>query len=62
MEPEGSLPRLQEPTTCPYYEPYESTPRLPSHILKILINIIPSSTPGSSKWSLTLSFRHQNPV
>ena len=62
MELEGSLPRLQELATCPYSEPYESTPRLPSHILKIHINIILSSTPGSSKWSLSLRFPHQNPV
>jgi len=25
MEPEGSLPRLQEPATCPYPEPYQSS-------------------------------------
>ena len=28
MEPEGSLLRLQEPTTCPYSEPDESSPPL----------------------------------
>jgi len=26
MEPEGSLPHLQEPTTCPYSEPDQSSP------------------------------------
>jgi hypothetical protein len=26
MEPEGSLPFLQELATCPYYEPNESNP------------------------------------
>ena len=26
MEPEGLLPLLQEPTTCPYREPDQSSP------------------------------------
>ena len=26
MEPEGSLPQLQEPATRPYPEPYQSSP------------------------------------
>ena len=43
---------------CPYFEPIQSTPCLPSHFLKIRFNAILPSTPGSSKWSLSLmSFR-----
>ena len=35
---------------------------LPAHLLKIHFSIIHPSTPGPSKWSISLRFPHQNPV
>jgi hypothetical protein len=57
MEPEGSIPHSQVPATCLY--PI-NTPK--SHFLKICLNIIVPSTPGSSHWSLSFRFSPQTPV
>jgi hypothetical protein len=62
MEPEGSLPNSEVPASCPYPEPNQSNPCLPSHFVKNHLNIILLSKPGSSKWPLSLRFPHQNPA
>jgi hypothetical protein len=33
MESESSLPYSQEPATCPYHEPNESSPQIPTLFL-----------------------------
>ena len=62
MEPKGSLPYSQVPTTCPCAQPDQSRPCHTSHFLKIQFNIILPSKPGSSKWHHSLRFSHQSPV
>jgi hypothetical protein len=63
MEPECSSPHSHVPATCPYIETAQSSPCPPPHFLKIHLNIIlPFITPGSSNWSLSIKFPHQNPV
>ena len=62
MEPWGSLLHSQVPATCPYPEPARTSPSPHPTFLKIHLNIILPSTPGSCKWSLSLRFPHQNPV
>jgi len=62
MEPEVSSPHSQVPTTCPMLSQLDAVRTTTSHFLKIHLNIIPLSTPGSPHWSPTLRFAHQKPV
>jgi hypothetical protein len=45
-----------------YPEPGQSSPYPTYYFLKIRLNIILPSTPGSPQWPLCLWFLHQNPV
>jgi len=62
MEPEGSLTHSHVPATYPYPKPARSSPCPHIPLPEIHLNIIHSSTPGSSKWFLSLRFSRQNPA
>ena len=62
MELEGSLPHSQVPANCPYPEPYQANPCLPTPYFEDTFIIILPSTPRSSKWSVFIRYPHQNPV
>ena len=62
MEPKCSLLRLQQPITYPLSESDQYSSRPLSNFLKSHLNIIFQSTSGSTEWSLSLRFPHQNPA
>jgi len=53
MQPEDSLPRVQQLATTPHPADQFSPCHLPSYFLKIHLNIILPFMPGSSQWSLS---------
>ena len=53
---------IHVPIACPYPEPSPSSPCPTLDVLKIHLNIILLSELGSSKWSLSLRFPHEDPV
>jgi hypothetical protein len=59
MEHEGSLPHSHVPATALIMSLINPV-TVPFHFLVVHLNIIHSSTPWSSKWSLSLSFPYQN--
>jgi hypothetical protein len=52
MVPEGSLPHSQEPATCPYPEPYQSSPRPPIPLLEYPFYYYPVNSSAGNNNSL----------
>jgi hypothetical protein len=55
MEPEGSLPYSQVPTTCPYPEPTPPSPQHPLQLPEDHLNIILPSMSGFPQWPVDLT-------
>jgi hypothetical protein len=62
MEPEGSSPHSQEPATCPYPQPDQSSPRPTSHVFESRFNIIPHLRLDLPSGFLPSDPPHKNPV
>ena len=62
MEPDVSLPQSQVPAPIPILSQINPVHVLISHFLKMCLNIILPSTPGTSKWSLSFRFPYQTTV
>jgi hypothetical protein len=61
VEPESSLPFTQKSATNPCYEPYKSSLHPKPYFSSIYFNIILTSTPSSSEWSMVgvdITLRH----
>ena len=62
MEPEGDYHIHKCPPPIPFLSQLDPVPTSTSHFLKIHLNIILLSKPGSPKWSLSPRFPHQHSV